>query len=114
MGGGVTWGLAIADDITLTHWNGTIFGPPGTTFENRIYCLEITCGAQYPDKPPIVKFQTKINLPSVDGSGNVVNSSAIKNWRREYNIKGVLDALLTEMRDGKNRKLAQPPEGTNY
>lgn len=26
---GVTVGLAIHDDITLTHWNGTIFGPPG-------------------------------------------------------------------------------------
>jgi ubiquitin-protein ligase len=26
---GVTVGLAVHDDITLTHWNGTIFGPAG-------------------------------------------------------------------------------------
>lgn len=30
-----------AEDITLTTWNGTIFGPIDTAFDNRIYSLVI-------------------------------------------------------------------------
>jgi ubiquitin-conjugating enzyme E2 variant len=26
--GSISYGLAIGDDITLTHWNATILGPP--------------------------------------------------------------------------------------
>lgn len=26
--GSISYGLASADDISLTHWNGTILGPP--------------------------------------------------------------------------------------
>ena len=29
---GCSWGLEQQDDITLTYWNGTIFGPPGVIF----------------------------------------------------------------------------------
>eukprot|EP00403_Amphidinium_massartii_P025602 CAMPEP_0178388310 /NCGR_PEP_ID=MMETSP0689_2-20121128/9523_1 /TAXON_ID=160604 /ORGANISM="Amphidinium massartii, Strain CS-259" /LENGTH=117 /DNA_ID=CAMNT_0020008701 /DNA_START=139 /DNA_END=492 /DNA_ORIENTATION=- len=116
MSTGVSWGLERADDITLTDWNGTIFGPPGTAFENRIYSLSITCGEHYPDVPPQVRFNTQINLSNVDpGTGQVKTSwPMLKGWRREYTIEMVLDQLKKDLTASANRKLPQPPEGATY
>ena len=61
----VSYGLVESDDITLTHWQCTILGPMGTGVENRIVSLLITCGPDYPDKPPTVQFQSKVNYPFV-------------------------------------------------
>lgn len=57
--------------MDLTNWNGTILGPFNTTYENRIYSLKITCGPDYPKSPPLIKFLNKINLPIINGSGQV-------------------------------------------
>mmetsp|Transcript_30027 Transcript_30027/g.80144 ORF Transcript_30027/g.80144 Transcript_30027/m.80144 type:complete len:139 (-) Transcript_30027:84-500(-) len=112
---GVSWGLAQGDDITLTGWNGTIFGPPGTTYENRIYSLGITCGPNYPDKPPEVKFLTQINLSCVDTRGNVGPAlSILRSWNRAHTIENLLDQLRREMASPANRRTAQPAEGASY
>mmetsp|Transcript_110420 Transcript_110420/g.330260 ORF Transcript_110420/g.330260 Transcript_110420/m.330260 type:complete len:138 (-) Transcript_110420:95-508(-) len=112
---GVSWGLADGSDITLTMWNGTIFGPLGTAFENRIYSLSIVCGEQYPDAAPVVKFNTQINMSIVDERGALKPSwSILARWRRECTIEAVLESLRREMTQQANRKLPQPPEGTSY
>eukprot|EP00440_Ansanella_granifera_P054268 gb/GFBE01058823.1/.p1 GENE.gb/GFBE01058823.1/~~gb/GFBE01058823.1/.p1 ORF type:complete len:138 (+),score=33.66 gb/GFBE01058823.1/:1-414(+) len=112
---GCSWGLAIDDDITLTHWNGTIFGPPGTTFDNRIYSLSITCGPAYPDRCPEVRFNTQVNMNMVDPSGRVKPEwSPLSNWRRDYTISDILNQIRKEMTSGANRKLPQPAEGASY
>ncbi|KAF4668497.1 Ubiquitin-conjugating enzyme E2 variant 2 [Perkinsus olseni] len=113
---GCTFGLEIPDDITLTHWNGTIFGPPGTAFENRIYSLTLECGPEYPDKAPTVKFNTKININCADPKNGHVNSrwGPLGSWKREYTIETVLESLRREMTSAANRKLPQPEEGASY
>ena len=90
--------LFIGDDKSFTHWNGTIIGPPGTTFDNRIYMLSIRCGDDYPAKAPTIKFNSKINLTQVNGTGQVTNSFGMFNpWKPEYTMEKLLIGLKQEM-----------------
>eukprot|EP00930_Biecheleria_cincta_P027747 TRINITY_DN19429_c1_g1_i1.p1 TRINITY_DN19429_c1_g1~~TRINITY_DN19429_c1_g1_i1.p1 ORF type:complete len:203 (-),score=21.98 TRINITY_DN19429_c1_g1_i1:255-863(-) len=107
----LSWGLAIDDDITLTHWNGTIFGPVGTIFDNRIYSLVITCGPNYPNQCPEVKFDSSITMNCVETDGTVKPTwGLLSHWRREYTIETVLDLLRREMCSPANRRTAQPAD----
>lgn len=113
----VSWGLARDDDATLTDWNGTIFGPIDTVFDNRIYSLAIVCGPNYPDEPPAVKFTVPIRMNCVGADGTVLPGwHYLANWRREWTMENVLDGLRKEMSSAQNRRLPQPadaPEAPN-
>ena len=61
----VSYGLVDSDDITLTNWQCTILGPPNSAMDNRIISLLVSCGNNYPNEIPTVKFQTKVNYPFV-------------------------------------------------
>ena len=112
---GISYGLAEPDDITLTNWSCTIFGPYLSPFENRIYSLTMRCGMNYPECPPDVQFNTKINLPVVDAYGHVSkNVSVLRYWSRKETIESVLVALRNEMASLRHRRLPQPPEGETY
>lgn len=45
-----------------------------TVHEGRIYQLKLFCGDGYPDDPPSVRFQTRINMACVDQETGAVGS----------------------------------------
>ena len=49
----------------LTHLKGSFKGPPGTPYEGGIYKIDVKIPSDYPFKPPIMKFDTKIWHPNV-------------------------------------------------
>jgi ubiquitin-conjugating enzyme E2 variant len=106
------------DNEDLRYWNGTILGPMQSCFENRIYSLSIEAGERYPMEPPTVKFITKINLPlCVDQRNGYVDLGKIgvtRGWTQQNSISDVLGAIFHAMARSENRKLSQPPEGTEF
>ena len=106
------------DNDDMRYWNGTILGPMQSSFENRIYSLQIEAGERYPMQPPTVTFITKINLPScVDGRTGKVDLGKIgvtRGWTPQNSISDVLGAIFHAMARQENRKLPQPPEGTEF
>lgn len=43
-----------------------------TVHEGRIYQLKLFCGKDYPDNPPSVRFQTRINMTCVNQESGAV------------------------------------------
>eukprot|EP01016_Furgasonia_blochmanni_P045518 TRINITY_DN6433_c0_g1_i12.p2 TRINITY_DN6433_c0_g1~~TRINITY_DN6433_c0_g1_i12.p2 ORF type:complete len:121 (-),score=13.06 TRINITY_DN6433_c0_g1_i12:676-1038(-) len=103
--------------MSLRNWNGTIIGPYGTAFDSRIISLKIVCGDEYPGKPPLVKFVTKVNMDCVNPSTGQVDStkfSILKNWSKSYTLETILVGLKNEMGSAANKKKSQPGEGETF
>ncbi|KNC80529.1 ubiquitin-conjugating enzyme E2 [Sphaeroforma arctica JP610] len=114
--GSISYGLDGDDFSTMTSWNGTILGRPSSAFENRIYSLKIHCGPEYPDKPPTVRFLTKVNLKFVasDGQVNMSKLKRLSPWSRNFRMEDTLKEIRDNMVSRENAKLSQPAEGTMY
>ena len=47
------------------HLKGSFKGPPGTPYEGGTYKIDIRIPGEYPFRPPIMKFDTKVWHPNV-------------------------------------------------
>lgn len=65
----VSLGLVESDDIFLTNWQCTMLGPMGSAVDSRIISCIMHAGDKYPDQPPQVQFQSKVNFPFVVSAG---------------------------------------------
>lgn len=114
--GTVSYGMEDADDMLMRNWTGTIIGPSNTVHDGRIYTLKIFCDLGYPEKAPLVKFQSRINMDCVapDGRVNPATFQVLGRWNRGYTMETVLVELRRAMASPNNKRLPQPPEGTMY
>ena len=49
----------------LMHLKGSFKGPPGTPYEGGTYKIDIRIPGEYPFRPPVMKFDTKVWHPNV-------------------------------------------------
>mmetsp|Transcript_9892 Transcript_9892/g.16278 ORF Transcript_9892/g.16278 Transcript_9892/m.16278 type:complete len:145 (-) Transcript_9892:469-903(-) len=113
----ISYGLESTEDTSLTNWIGTVLGPHNSVHENRIYTVKLVCGDEYPQRPPTVKFISRVNITCINQQNGVVDPrglAILANWNRNYSIAQILSELRKEMAQPQNRKLAQPPEGATF
>jgi ubiquitin-conjugating enzyme E2 variant len=110
----ISFGLMDVSDATLSTWVGSILGNPRTRFEGRMISVRIFCGDSYPKVAPTVSFLTRVNLPFVDGSGNVIVGQfpLLKDWKPATRIVQILIEISNLMQ--KHGSLSQPPDGLSY
>ena len=80
----------------LTEWECIIKGPKNSPYENGIFHLLLKIPSEYPLKPPILTFKTKIFHPNISNNGNIcldiLNS---KHWSPEIFIQKLLLMLIS-------------------
>ncbi|KAF5014471.1 hypothetical protein F66182_14531 [Fusarium sp. NRRL 66182] len=78
----------------LTHLRGSFRGPPGTPYEDGTFFVDIKIPTEYPFRPPIMKFETKVWHPNVSSqTGAICLDTLSSAWSPVLTIKSALLSL---------------------
>ncbi|KAL9129700.1 MAG: hypothetical protein Q9217_001903 [Psora testacea] len=84
----------IGNGEDLTHLKGSFKGPPGTPYEGGSYVVDVRIPNDYPFRPPIMKFDTKIWHPNVSSqTGAICLDTLSSAWSPVLTIKSALLSL---------------------
>lgn len=97
--------LEMAEDGDLSHLKGTFIGPPGTPYEGGLFEVDIKIPDEYPFKPPIMKFDTRVYHPNISSQTGAICLDILKDaWTPILTLKSSLISL---------QSLLQSPEPTD-
>lgn len=84
------------DDKDIYHWEAVITGPEETDYKDGVFLLDIVIPKEYPYKPPICKFKTKIWHPNIDPDDGHICITTLKqgHWKPSMNIGEVLYTIM--------------------
>jgi ubiquitin-conjugating enzyme E2 D/E len=80
-------------------WHGTIIGPEKSPYEGGLFRLQIKFSTEYPFKPPVVTFITKVFHPNINGTGGICLDILKDAWVPSLTVGKVLlsiSSLLTD------------------
>jgi ubiquitin-conjugating enzyme E2 D len=89
----------VIDDSNIYEWEATIIGPALSPYSGGIFNLSIMFSENYPFKPPIIKFITKIFHPNIDLSGNICLDILNTKWSPAMKISNVLLSITSLLDD---------------
>lgn len=74
-------------------WNAVIFGPVGTPFEDGTFKLLIEFSEEYPNKPPTVRFVSRMFHPNVYADGSICLDILQNRWSPTYDVSSILTSI---------------------
>jgi ubiquitin-conjugating enzyme E2 D/E len=87
----------IKDD--LFEWSAVILGPEKTPYEGGVFYLDIHIPLNYPFKPPLINFKTKIYHPNINGAGNICLDILKSQWSPALTITKILLSICSLLSD---------------
>ncbi|KAI5458714.1 ubiquitin-conjugating enzyme/RWD-like protein [Mariannaea sp. PMI_226] len=88
--------VSLPPNQSIHTWHITLRPPPSTPFHPGTFGLVLSLPTDYPFKPPIVKFVTRIYHPNVtnDSLGNIcLGLLKSDNWKPSTKLYSVLEAI---------------------
>merc|ERR1712142_579678 len=80
-------------DNNILLWNAVIFGPSDTPFEDGTFKLTIEFTEEYPNKPPTVRFVSKMFHPNVYADGGICLDILQNRWSPTYDVSAILTSI---------------------
>uniref|UniRef100_A0A8C2ZJS4 E2 ubiquitin-conjugating enzyme n=1 Tax=Cyclopterus lumpus TaxID=8103 RepID=A0A8C2ZJS4_CYCLU len=77
----------------IMAWNAVIFGPEGTPFEDGTFKLIVEFTEEYPNKPPTVRFVSKMFHPNVYADGSICLDILQNRWSPTYDVSSILTSI---------------------
>jgi ubiquitin-protein ligase len=84
---------ATPDEDSLFRWKAVIFGPDETEWEGGVFRLILEFTEEYPNKPPKVKFLTKMYHPNIYNDGSICLDILSNMWSPVYDISSILTSV---------------------
>jgi ubiquitin-conjugating enzyme E2 D/E len=76
--------------VTRTTWQLALFGPDDSPYFGGTYLLKIVVPDEYPFRPPVVTFETKIYHPNINHKGEICLEILSDGWKAS---KSMIDAI---------------------
>ncbi|GFO47566.1 ubiquitin-conjugating enzyme e2 2 [Plakobranchus ocellatus] len=86
-------------DNNIMLWNAVIFGPHDTPFEDGTFKLTIEFTEEYPNKPPTVRFISKMFHPNVYADGSICLDILQNRWSPTYDVSAILTSIQSLLHD---------------
>lgn len=90
-------------DADFFTWEAMIFGPADSPFQGGVFRLYIRFPSEYPFKPPIITFKTKIYHPNINAAGGICLDILKQQWSPALSISKVLLSILSLLTDANPR-----------
>jgi len=84
-------GAPTEDNILV--WHAIIFGPQDTPFEDGTFKLVLEFTEDYPNKPPGVRFISKMFHPNVYADGSICLDILQNRWSPTYDVAAILTSI---------------------
>jgi ubiquitin-conjugating enzyme E2 A len=86
-------------DNNIMAWQAVIFGPDDTPWEGGTFQLLLEFTEDYPNKPPAVKFITKMFHPNIYADGKICLDILGTQWSPIYDVAAVLTSIQSLLSD---------------
>ncbi|KAF7730526.1 hypothetical protein EC973_001907 [Apophysomyces ossiformis] len=87
--------VVTAEENDVFRWKGLLSGPENSPYKGGTFKLDIVFSADYPFKPPTIKFMTKIYHPNIDDDGAIcMDLLKADVWKPANRVIQILEALI--------------------
>ncbi|KAL5684087.1 hypothetical protein ACJX0J_010472, partial [Zea mays] len=80
-------------DNNIMLWNAVIFGPDDTPWDGGTFKLTLQCTEDYPNKPPTVRFVSRMFHPNIYADGSICLDILQNQWSPIYDVAAILTSI---------------------